>query len=447
MNPLALIFILIVILLTPSISYSVPEVKTDRFTLSNGMQVLVIENHKIPAIAHMVWYKIGAADEVPGKTGLAHYLEHLMFKSTENLKEGEFNRLIAYFGGKNNAFTAYDKTVYFETIAKEHIELVMLLEAERMTKLTFNEETVEREKKVILEERSMRVDNNPRSSLSEQMRAALYLNHPYGRPVIGWRHEIEGLALEDCRKFYEKYYAPNNAILVVAGDITAEELRPLAEKYYGKIKSSDQEITARLPFAVSEPVHNAIHEITVKDPKVIDPEWMRFYLSPSAVYGKKEYAPLIAVLAQILGGSDTGRLYKSLVTEKGLATAVYTAYDEVTIGPAEFRIHVQPKNGVSLDKIRKAVDEEIKKILDKGVTDEELRRAKNTIISDTIFSRDGLQNMAFIYGMVISIGMDKEYVDKWPDVINSVTKEQVSEAAHYVLKEESSVTGKLLPGK
>ena len=243
----------------------------ETFTLDNGMQVVVVTDRRAPVVSHHVWYKVGSADSPPGKSGLPHFLEHLMFKGTENLAPGEFSEIVARNGGNENAFTGSDYTGYYQTIARDRLELVMEMEADRMTNLVLDDAAVLPERDVVLEERSQRVDNDPGSRLAEQLNAAQYLNHPYRLPVIGWRHEMESYTREDALDFYRTWYAPNNAVLIVAGDIDAEELRPLAERYYGAIPRRDVPERVR----VQEPPQQAAREVELIDPRVRQPSWSR----------------------------------------------------------------------------------------------------------------------------------------------------------------------------
>ncbi|NBX03115.1 MAG: insulinase family protein [Alphaproteobacteria bacterium] len=308
---------------------SVPVV--EHFTLRNQLEVYVIPNHRIPAISHMMWYRIGAADDPQGKSGLAHYHEHMMFKATKKLKTGEYSDIIARHGGQQNAFTGYDATSYYVDIAKEKLPLVMDLEADRMRGLRPSDEDASKEKDVIIEERRMRTDNNPAALLSEQVNAALYRHHPYHLPVIGWRHEMETLTKNDALDFHEKYYHPNNAILIVSGDITAAELKPLAEKYYGNLKP------AKIPTRRwnQEPPQLGARRITLHHENVKQPIFARSYATDSMGYGKKENALPLFVLSQVLAGGRSSRLYQSLAVEQKIATAVDANYNPFAMGPAE----------------------------------------------------------------------------------------------------------------
>ncbi|MFN4170107.1 MAG: M16 family metallopeptidase, partial [Pseudorhodobacter sp.] len=273
-----------------------------RFTLPNGLEAVVIEDHRAPVVVHMMWYRTGAADEPPGKSGIAHFLEHLMFKGTENMAPGEFSATVEAQGGDDNAFTSWDYTAYFQRVAADRLDLMMRMEADRMRGLILSEQDVETERGVILEERSQRTDSDPGSLFGEQRRAALYLNHPYAIPIIGWRHEIEALGREDALEFYRTFYAPNNAILIVAGDVTPDEVRALAETHYGPI-----EPTPDLPPRVrpAEPPHLSERRLSMADPRVAQPYAIRTYLAPQRRAGEQAEAAALTVLAEILGGNST----------------------------------------------------------------------------------------------------------------------------------------------
>jgi zinc protease len=412
---------------------------SETFTLANGMQVVVITNTKVPAVSHMVWYKIGSQDEAPGKSGIAHFLEHLMFKGTNQFPKGQFSKLVAKSGGNDNAFTSSDYTAYFQNIAKDKLELVMQLESDRMQNLVFDDAAVKKERDVILEERSSRIDNEPSSLLHEQMKAALYLNHPYQRPLIGWRNEMEKLSPEDARKWYESFYAPNNAVLIVSGDITAAELKPLAEKYYGAVRK--KQTPARV--FLEEPKHIAPVNVVYKDVKVAKPEWSRYYIAPSQNTPLRENCYALILLSYIMGDSNTSHLYQKLVVDNEVAASVGTYYDDLMLGPSIFSIQATPSQNHSLNDIEKAVDDEIGRIKQIGVSEEELNRAKKSLIAQTIYAREDLKTLAYVYGQAMATGVGAEYVDNWEDKIKAVTAEQIRAAANIVLKSENSVTGRL----
>ena len=295
----------------------------ETFMLGNGMQVVVIPNHRVPIVSHMVWYKVGSADEEPGKAGIAHFLEHLMFKGTPTYPAGEITDLVARNGGQQNAFTSYDYTAYYQNIAVDRLPMMMELEADRMRNLILSEEDVRVERDVVLEERRMRVDSRPASILSERLDAALWVTNRYGTPVIGWEEEIQALNREDAFDFYHRWYAPKNAILVVAGDITLKELRPLAERTYGKIEPVDS-VTSRerstfLP-------QSADVRVTMEDERVRQPRWQRTYVAPSVNVGNREQTYALQVASEILGGGSTSRLYQSLVVDQAVAASAGAYY-------------------------------------------------------------------------------------------------------------------------
>jgi zinc protease len=335
----------------------------ESFNLKNGMQVVVIPNHKIPEVSHMVWYKVGAMDEMRGKSGVAHFLEHLMFKGTKKYRDGAFSKIVALNGGKENAFTGHDYTAYFQTISKDKLPLVMELEADRMRNLILSEDDVEKELQVIIEERRMRTDNEPRALLREQLYAALFQNHPYGNPVIGWMHEMENLTREDAIKHYRTYYAPNDAILVVAGDVTVEEVKKLAQKYYGKLKKSDMPKRPEL----LEPPQRAARSLVMEDERVKEPEWWRVYYAPSYNQDKTEMYYPLTVLSKILGEGNLSRLYQKMVVEKKISTVVGTSYSGLSRGPGDFTFYALPAKGVELSEIEKAINAEIEDIAKNGV--------------------------------------------------------------------------------
>ena len=411
------------------------------FTLANGMQVVVVPNHRVPVVNHMVWYKVGSADDPVGKSGIAHFLEHLMFKGTKTLAPGEFSRRVARNGGRENAFTSTDYTGYFQTVAVDRLELVMGMEADRMTNLVLTEEEVRTERLVILEERRQRTDNDPAAVLSEHVDAALFVNHPYRIPVIGWEHEIRGLGRDDILSFYRQRYAPNNAILIVSGDITAELLRPLAEKYYGAIPAAPTPPRAR----PQEPPHRAARSVVLKDPRVRQPAWSRSYLAPSYSAGVSKHAYPLQVLAQVLGSGATSRLYRTMVVESELATSAGAYYSANRLGPSAFTVFASPRPGVDVDALRKAVDEQLERLLRDGVSGDEAERAKARMQANAVYARDSLRAGGRVLGSALASGRTIDDAEAWPERIGAVTVEEIAAAARDVLRDGRSVTGLLLP--
>jgi zinc protease len=405
------------------------------------MQVVVIPDHRAPVVTHMVWYKVGSADEAPRKSGLAHFLEHLMFKGTSEVPDGQFSYIVARNGGSENAFTTYDNTAYYQSVARDRLELVMELEADRMTNLILSEADVETERQVILEERRMRVDNDPAAILGEQVRAAQFFIHPYGWPVIGWEHEIETLTHQDVIDFYKQHYAPNNAVLVVAGDITAEELRPLAEKYYGAIAATD--VPERL--RPQEPPQQAARRVVREDARAAQPSISITYLAPSYNQDGGDVAFALDALAEVLAGSTTSRLYRELVVEQGVAVSAGAWYNGDNLDDGRFGFWIVPAMDVAVEDAEAAMRAEIDRLLADGVTEAELERVKQRIRANLIYARDSVAGIARWYGSMLTTGLTTDDIEAWPDRIEAVTVDQINAAARQVLVDDTSVTGVLLP--
>lgn len=412
----------------------------ETFTLANGLQVVVVTNRRAPVVLHMMWYKVGAADEPPGKSGIAHFLEHLMFKGTKALPSGMFSKIVANNGGQENALTSSDYTAYYQSVARDRLETVMKIEADRMVNLDIAEKEVEAERKVILEERRQRTENSPRSILWEQANAALYLNHPYRIPTIGWQHEMEGLTKADAMAFYRRWYAPNNAVLVIAGDVTAADVRPLAEKYYGVIPRGEIPARAR-PL---EPPHRHARRVTYKDARVDQPSWSKFFIAPSYNRGETKHVYALQVLAEIIGGGATSRLYQEIVVKQKLAASAGAGYSGSAFDYSNFYFYASPRTGVEIERVEKAVEAAIAELLEKGVTAEEVARAKQVLIDRAAFAHDNLRTGAMSFGVALATGRTVADVEAWPDRIGKVTADEVSEAARHVLKDTGSVTAILL---
>ena len=415
--------------------------RVEQFTLGNGMEVIVIPNHRVPAVSHMLWFKIGAADDPIGKSGLAHFHEHIMFKGSAKYKSGEYASTIARLGGDQNAFTGYDGTSYFVNIAKENLPLVMEMEADRVRGLTPSEDDVEKERQVIIEERRQRVENNPGALLAEQMNAALFRHHPYRRPVIGWMHEMEGLSRQDVLDFHKATCNASNAILIVSGDITAAELKPLAEKFYGSLPKA----TAPVRRWTQEPPQIAPRHITMQHANVQQPEWTRSYAVSSFGSGDAKQVLPLFMLSQLLGGGKTSKLYRSLVVEQKLASAVDVDYNGFSIGAAEFAVSAIPEKGVDLKRLEDAVDAEIAAALKQGFADADIARAKTLLKAESIYLRDGLTSMARLMGWIRIAGLEADYLTRWEDMIEAVTAQQILDASRKALDDNASVTGWLLP--
>jgi zinc protease len=414
-----------------------PNVST--FSLANGMQVVVIPDHRVPVVTHMVWYRAGAADDPWGTSGIAHFLEHLMFKSTDKIKSGEFTRIITRLGGRDNAQTTHDSTSYFQRVAKEHLRAVMQLEADRMVHLRLVEEEVQTEGKVIQEERRSSVDANPLRVLDEQMLAALYLNHPYGRPALGWGNEMSKLTRQDAAAFYKRFYSPNNAVLVVAGDVTPQEVRPLAQATYGRNKPATAIARRTRP---KEPEPAAARRVHLEDARAGSPILLRYYQVPSYPTARPGEAESLELLARIIGGDDTSRLYRRLVTGK-LASTAGSDYIGNGLDGGRMAFVVLPLPDVSLEKVEVALDAVIADIRETGVTQEELSRAKSTLEARRVFDTDNQMTLARRYGESIALGRSIADLDDLPNRIQARTSDDVKRVAHELLIAPRSVTGTL----
>ncbi len=416
-----------------------PEVS--HFTIDNGLEVVVVPDHRTPVVTHMVWYRVGSADEEPGKSGLAHFLEHLMFKGTAKNPAGRFSQVVATIGGQENAFTSSDYTGYYQRVSRDKLKMLMEFESDRMTGLVLTDDVVKPELNVVLEEQNMRVANNPGARLGEQMDAALYLNHPYGRPVIGWRHEIEKLDRAEALAFYRRFYTPNNAILVVAGDVTADEVKALVRDTYAKVPRVAQILPRHRP---QEPVPSAARTVTLADPRVVQPALQRNYLVPSAATAKSGQAEALEVLAQILGNGSNSRLYRALVVDKGLAVSTGAWYQSSALDDTKFSVSGTPKPNVTLAQLEDAMDAVIAEVADNGITAEELDRAKTRLVAETVYAQDNQATLARWYGAALTTGLTVADVQSWPTRIGAVSAEAVREVAREFLQRQRSVTGYLV---
>ncbi len=411
------------------------------FTLANGLELVVIPDHRAPVVTHMIWYKVGAADETPGKSGLAHFLEHLMFKGTATHPAGQFSQVVARLGGEENAFTSEDYTAFFQRVPSEKLKTVMDFEADRMTGLQLTDEVVLPERNVILEEQNQRVRNNPRARLGEQIEAALYLNNPYGKPVIGWRHEMEGLTRDDAIGFYRHFYGPNDAVVVVAGDVDPQDALQMAQETYDKVPRHNGILPRQRP---QEPQPAAVRSLTLADPRVEQPMMQREYLVPSFATAKRGESAALEVLAHILGSGSNSRLYTALVVDKNVAVGAGAWYESAAIDMTKFGIYCAPRPGVTLPQVEAATDAVIQQLVDKGITPAELERGKAKLIADVVYAHDSQTSMARWYGEALTTGSSVADVEHWPDRIRAVTAEQVQEAARHWLDKRRSVTGYLI---
>ncbi len=434
------------ILITPAVAYPATAQtaagQPTTFTLNNGLNVIVIPDHRTPVVTQMIWYKVGSADETAGKSGLAHFLEHLMFKGTEAHPAGEFSQVIARIGGNENAFTSTDYTAYFQRVQRDQLATMMTFEADRMTGLVLKDENVLPERDVVLEEYNMRVANNPDARLTEQIMAALYLNHPYGRPVIGWRGEIEKLNREDALAFYKRFYAPNNATLVIAGDVTADEIRPTIEATFGKVPPQPSIPAQRI--RPQEPPPAGPRSVTLADPRVEQPTMRRYYLVPSGVTAPPAESAALEVLAQLMGSGSNSYLYRALVVDKPLAVSAGAWYQGTAIDPTQFGVSASPKPGVEFSQLEQGIDAVIAELAQNPVPAADLERVKTQMIAEAIYAQDSQTTLARWYGAAVTVGLSVDDIRSWPDRVRAVTAEQVRDAARTWLEKKRSVTGYLI---
>ncbi|MBM2713029.1 insulinase family protein [Mesorhizobium caraganae] len=416
--------------------------KVANFLLDNGMEVVVIPDHRAPIVTHMVWYKIGSADEPPGKSGIAHFFEHLMFKATTNHAAGEFDRAISDIGGSNNAFTSYDYTAFHETVTPSALEQMMSFEADRMRNLILTDEVIKTERDVILEERRSRIDSNPEAVLDEEVDATLWQNQPYRIPVIGWMQEMEQLNRTDAVAFYDKYYRPNNAVLIVAGDVEPDAVKALAEKTYGKV-SRGPDLPPRI--RPVEPEQNTRRTVTLTDARVSVPSFSTQWVVPSYHTAKPGEAEALDLLGEILGGGSRSRLYQQLVVKQGIASGTGAFFQGTMLDATNFTVYGAPRGDAKLSDVEAAVDAEIARIIKDGVTADELEKAKARYIRALIFARDKQDEMANLYGAELATGGNVKDIEEWPDRIRKVTADEIKAVAARYLLLDRSTTGYLLP--
>lgn len=393
--------------------------------LENGMTVVVLPNHLAPVVTHMLWFKVGAADDPWGKSGIAHFLEHLIFKGTPKYPEGMYSRIIAQQGGQENAFTSYDYTAYYATIGTEHLEKIMMLEADRFQNWQVTEEQVARERDVVLKERQQVIENNPTRHFFEDVQAVMYPNSPYQRPIIGWAAEIADLQKKDAEDFVRRSYAPNNAILILSGDVTLKDIAPMVRRHYGPIAARPVPKRNR-PQAMSTPSTLFIEKQSELVDEVI---WSRHRLVAPARPDTIARSDAQTVLAKILGDSRIGRLYRRLVIEEKLASNASVSFDPIQLDATRFAIVVTPLPDTDMDAMVAIIDDEIEKIRVSGVTKDEVAQATQALDIETIYARDSVQGPAQIVGAALTSGLDIKTVELWPTRIRSISKKDVDAAA------------------
>jgi len=410
-------------------------------TLSNGLKVIVKENHRAPVVVQQVWYKAGSIDEVSGKTGVAHVLEHMMFKGTKSVPAGEFSSRIAAAGGRENAFTGNDYTAYFQILHKSKLPLAMQLESDRMHNLNLTSKEFSKEIKVVMEERRMRTDDEPQSLMNESMMATIYQEHPYHNPVIGWMSDLEAMSASDARDWYKHWYVPNNATLVVAGDVKAAEVFKLAQRYYGGIPK--RTIPPRRVF--TEPKQAGIKRILIKAPAEL-PQLVMAYRAPRIEDPDKDWKPYaLEMLAGVMDGNDAARLNKHLVREQKIAVSAGAGYESAARGPKLFTLEATPSQGKTVSDVESALRQEIEQIIKDGVSEEELKRVKAQVMASEVYKKDSVFYQAMQIGELETIGLGHKVIPVMLEKLQAVTADQVQQVAKEFLKDDNLTVAVLDP--
>ncbi len=427
-------------ILASSVAFANPH----EYTLGNGLKLVVKEDHRSPVVVTQIWYKAGSIDELNGTTGVAHVLEHMMFQGTHKVPEGAFSKQIAAVGGNDNAFTSRDYTAYFQQLHTRHLPLAMELEADRMRNLILTEEAFSKEIKVVMEERRLRTDDQPRSLMYEKMIATAYQAHPYRYPVIGWMNDLEHMRVQDTQDWYDRWYAPNNAILVVVGDVDPKAVFAMAEQYYGKIEPRTL-LSLALRKPQTEPPQLGIKRITVKAPAKL-PYLAMSYHAPSLQDVAHDWEPYaLEMLAGVLDGNASARLNKALVREQQIASSVDASYNSTARGPTLFYLSSTPSEGKTVAALETALRNEIEKLINEGVTEEELMRVKAQLVASHVFQRDSIFSQAMQIGRLESIGLSYRDIDTMLQKLKAVTAEQIRSVAKKYFQDDSLTVAVLDP--
>jgi len=410
-------------------------------TLSNGLKVIVKEDHRAPTVVQQIWYRAGSMDEKTGTTGVAHVLEHMMFKGTKSVPVGEFSRRIAAAGGRENAFTSYDYTAYFQQLHKSKLPLAMQLEADRMHNLVLSEKEFSKEIKVVMEERRWRTDDDAHSLVGERLMATAYQEHPYHNPIIGWMNDLENMSYLDAQDWYKTWYAPNNATLVIAGDVKASEVFVLAQRYYGRIPAG------KLPKrkVAGEQPQLGIKRIVVKAPAEL-PYFIMAYHAPTMRDVEKDWKPYaLSVLAGVLDGSESARLNKALVRDQQVAISVGAGYDSTSRGPSQFTIEGTPASGKTIAELETAIREQLQAVVRDGVSEEELKRVRAQVTASEVYKLDSVFYQAMQIGQMESIGLGHQAIPVMLKKLQAVTAQQVQDVAREILVDDHLTVAVLDP--
>ena len=409
------------------------------FSLENGMKVVVVEDHRAPVVTHMVWYRVGAADENSGKSGIAHLLEHLLFKETENVENGEFSQTVAALGGSDNAFTSQDYTAYYQRVSKQYLDLMMYYESDRMRNLKISELDFSTEVKVVIEERSQRTDSNPGALFNEQNMASLYLNHPYGVPIVGWRHELEDLERENAIDFYKTFYSPNNAILIVSGDVDPKNVQILAKNFYGPLENNAYLDDRKRP---AEPPQIVARRLIFEDERISQPYITRTYLAAERDPGQQREAAALTLLADLIGSDGIQSILgKTLQLDNKKAIYTNAYYNGLSYDDTNFNLIVVPDRDVTLVDIETELDKTINTFILNGINEDHLERIKFQYKAQQIYSLDSSYSQARRFGVGLTSGLTIEDVLAWPEIIQDIKSSEILAAAVSLFKKEKSVTG------
>ncbi len=401
-------------------------------TLANGLRVIVKEDNRAPTVAHLVWYRVGSMDEVDGASGVAHVLEHMMFKGTKTVAPGDFSRRVAAAGGRENAFTGLDYTVYFQQVERSRLAPMIELEADRMTNLVVVPEEFAREIRVVQEERRLRTDDRPRALAYESLMAAAFNVHPYRRPVIGWMTDLESMTADDVRDWYVRWYAPNNAFVLVVGDVSAEQVFRLAAAHYGAIPA--RPLPVRKPR--DEPPQAGVRRLVVKAPAEL-PYLAMAYKAPVLRELERDREPYaLAVLAAALDGNESARLKRRLVRERRIADEVSAQYDAYARGPGLLVLDGVPATGRTAGELEAALRAELAAIADEGLAPAELERAKTQLVASQVYKRDSIFAQALELGLLESAGLSFRDSDRLLEKVRAVTADEVRAVARRYLVED-----------
>ena len=406
---------------------------THEYHLSNGLKLIVREDHRAPTVAHMVWYRAGSMDEVNGKTGVAHVLEHMMFKGTKKVKSGEFSRLVAAVGGRENAFTSRDYTAYFQQVEKSRLDEVIQLEADRMSNLNFDDAEFLKEIQVVMEERRLRTEDNPSSLLNESLMATAYMSSPYRHPVIGWMNDLQNMKAIDARDWYRSWYAPNNATVVISGDVDPKQVLKTVEKYYGAVDA--HELPVRKPQI--EPPQKGVKQVQVKAPAdsaQLTMAWKVPKLEPGKLDDVEPYA--LELLTAVLDGYDNARLNRTLVKQEKVVNDVGVGYDMISRGPELFLISTTMAKGKTVAQAQGSIRKALEELKQKGILESELKRIKVRILSDQIYKRDSIFGQAMEIGSTEMAGFSWKDIDYMLEKMQTITPEQVQAVAKKYLVDE-----------